>query len=164
MFLCQTAFNGLVRYNTKGNFNSAWGTQTTGSHKNFFAFNKDALLQLATILQDNVFFTCCSYENSNYKAGDFGFFDPPYVALDKRKIDTLAYCKDGFDVDEQIKFANWCQEKSADKVLLMVCNHQNDFIEEKYSNFKFIPFALTKIFSGAVSARKKTPEVLMCNY
>lgn len=161
MFLCRTAFNGLVRYNSKGGFNSAWGNQLTGQHKDAFVIDKDHLVSLANILDSSVHITNFSYEQIKCESGDFVFCDPPYVAIAERQIDSLSYSKEGFTTKDQITFANWCSEQSAH---LMICNHDTDFIHECFKNFNFTSYDLMKKFSGVKSARKKTTEVLIKNF
>jgi DNA adenine methylase len=161
MFLCRIAFNGLVRYNSKGGFNSAWGNQLTGKHKNAFVIDKDNLISLSEILDSGVYIMNSSYENIGCKLGDLVFCDPPYVAINDRKIDSLSYSKDGFNTEDQLKFANWCSDNFSS--YLMICNHDTDFIRECFKTFQFTSYDLMKSFSGVGSARKKTTEVLITN-
>jgi DNA adenine methylase len=165
MFLCRTSFNGLVRYNTKGHFNAAFGKQKSGIHKDSFPIDREHLLTLSKILDGDVFFSCHPYEDSMLSQGDFAFCDPPYIAIDyKRQIDPLAYCKDGFDFSDQIAFADWCSRIGDNGTKLMVCNHDAELIREKFSNFIFVTYDLTKHFAGSYKHRKKTDEVIMKNY
>lgn len=162
MFLCRTAFNGLVRYNSKGHFNSAWGNQTGGQHQNSFVFDSEHLIALSKILDSSVFIKHASYEETNCENGDFAFFDPPYVALGERKIDALSYSKNGFTDKDQIEFANWCQTKRSN--YLMICNHDTEFVRNCFGNFNFLSYDLMKSFSGSSSSRKKTKEIIIKNF
>jgi DNA adenine methylase len=164
MFLCRTAFNGLVRYNSKGEFNSAFGRQKSGRHKDAFPIDEAHLLSIHQLLQGDVFFSCRPYHESSMKPRDFGFFDPPYLDLKGRKIDKYAYCSNGFNEVEQECLFDWCVDRDSERSQLMVCNHDTEVVRKAFSRFDFIGYDLTKHFSGVVAARKKTPEVLIVNY
>lgn len=80
MFINRTCYNGLIRYNSKGEFNTS------------FHINRDGIRpdKLEKIIQEwsgelndnNVEFKCCSFVNINPNENDFCYFDPPYENSD----------------------------------------------------------------------------------
>jgi DNA adenine methylase len=77
LFLSRTSANGLIRYNSKGEFNSP-----VNKHRKGMVPDK-----LTEIIMDwhnaisgvDIEFKCESYENIRSKAGDFLYLDPPYA-------------------------------------------------------------------------------------
>ena len=77
MFLNRTCFNGLIRYNSKGEFNSPF-------HLNRNGIQPDKLAKIIKEWSDlinfnDVEFRCCSYEDIKPKPNDFVYIDPPYA-------------------------------------------------------------------------------------
>ena len=77
MFLDRTCFNGLIRYNASGDFNSPFHLNRDGIHPDTFL---RVLKDWAELLQDaDVEFRACSYETIQPEEGDFAYLDPPYA-------------------------------------------------------------------------------------
>ena len=155
LFLIKTGFNGLVSYNSKGAFNAAWGNRD-------FQFND--LESVAEVLnKHDITFSVGSYENINPQCGDFIFLDPPYLPIDKRAIDNLAYSTEGFDSKAHQKLAAWCANKTAIGCKLLMCNNLVPEVSTLYPSpmFKIHEISLMKVFSGKGSSRQKTGEVLV---
>lgn len=163
MFLSRTAFNGLIRYNSKGEFNSAWGNPVSGKHLDTFVVNIDDLQKLSTLLV-GVNISCHSYVDVEAKSGDLIFADPPYVAVDSRRLDKSAYNTAGFNDLDQSRFSAWAAEQSSNGVNLIICNHDTEQVRQLYTGFHFQPYELMKSFSGKATSRIKTSEILMFNY
>lgn len=77
MFLIRTAYNGMIRYNNKGEFNSPFHLNRPGIHPD----------KLTSIIQEwskllnenNVQFICCDYKDITPTKDDFMYLDPPYA-------------------------------------------------------------------------------------
>lgn len=77
MFLIRTAYNGMIRYNGKGEFNSPFHLNRPGIHPD----------KLTSIIQEwskllnenNVQFICCDYKDITPTKDDFMYLDPPYA-------------------------------------------------------------------------------------
>lgn len=80
LFLSRTATNGLIRFNSKGQFNSSYHLTRKGIIPDTLAkiINKWSLL----LNQYNIEFKCCDYKEINPKTNDFVYCDPPYVNTD----------------------------------------------------------------------------------
>lgn len=77
LFLNRTCFNGLIRYNSNGDFNTSFHLNRDGIHPD--KFNKIIDKWNEVLLRNNVVFNCCSYENINPNENDFLYMDPPYA-------------------------------------------------------------------------------------
>ena len=82
LFILRTCFNGLVRYNSKDEFNSPYhfgrkGVAPSELEKSIMHYSK--LMNEADVEILNV-----SYDEINYPANSWTFFDPPYLNSDKK--------------------------------------------------------------------------------
>lgn len=77
MFLNRTCFNGLIRYNSKGEFNTSFHLNRNGIDPDKLDKIIDEWSEL--INTNDVTFKCCSYENIIPTKGDFLYLDPPYA-------------------------------------------------------------------------------------
>jgi DNA adenine methylase len=77
IFLTRTSANGLIRYNSKGEFNAPFHLTRNGINPETF---KKIILEWSNKLNEkNVEFLCTSYINIKPKEGDYIFLDPPYA-------------------------------------------------------------------------------------
>jgi len=97
-FINKTAYSGMTRYNSKGEFNVPFG-RYVGINSHYVTRKHHNLLQKATILN-------CDYSEVFKMAtkDDFMFLDPPYdcVFNDYGNLNS----KDGFDEYEQRRLAD----------------------------------------------------------
>ena len=148
-------FNGLLRYNSKLEFNAAWGKYDKVNidfglfeevHRVFNEYDvRINLADIRTILPEE---------------DDFVFIDPPYHTPTKRSIDSKTYNWDNFDNSEQ---------KNIDFVKSLPCkfmffNHDCEFIRDNFSGFNFETVSLSKVFSGKAESRIKTAEIIVTNF
>jgi DNA adenine methylase len=73
-FLTRTSYNGLVRYNSDGNFNAPFHFGRPGIHPK----KLHNVLYFWHNLIQNVEFRCCDYRDIKPNVDDFVFLDPPY--------------------------------------------------------------------------------------
>ena len=80
LFLSRTATNGLIRFNSKGKFNSSYHLTRKGIIPKTLA---KIILQWSQLLnKNNVNFICCDYKDISPKKNDFIYCDPPYFNTD----------------------------------------------------------------------------------
>lgn len=79
-FLSRTSHNGLVRFNSKGEYNASFGWPTDGRGAGVDPKNLADILSLWYDRLKNVQFICSSFEKAleQAKEGDFIYCDPPY--------------------------------------------------------------------------------------
>lgn len=77
LFLSRTCANGLIRYNSKGEFNTSFHFSRPGIHPNTL---KDIMYQWSELLNKyNVEFICRDYIDITPTKGDLIYLDPPYA-------------------------------------------------------------------------------------
>lgn len=77
LFLDRTCFNGLIRYNSKNEFNSPYHIRRNGITTDKM---ENIIYEWSEILnKNNVIFICQSYMDVNPQENDFVYLDPPYA-------------------------------------------------------------------------------------
>lgn len=90
-FLNRTSYNGLCRFNNRGEFNAPFGQYKK------INYTKDFLSFRETFAQWE--FTNADFGNVRFKPGDFVYADPPY------DVEFTAYSRGGFSWDDQQRTA-----------------------------------------------------------
>lgn len=162
IYLNRTAFNGMYRVNSKGEFNVPFG-----KYHNPLICDTDNLRKVSKILQK------VEIRNQDYKAvlqkakkGDFIYFDPPYYPVSKTASFT-SYNADAFLDKEQIELRDTFITLHKRGCFVMLSNSDTPFINEIYSGHKGV--RITKVEAGRAinskaSGRGKITEVLVTNY
>ena len=86
-FIMRTCVNGIVRFNSQGEFNNSFHLSRQGMKPEQFAKN----VRVWSKRIKGVEFKCQSYEETlcDAKTGDFIYFDPPYADSHNRYIKDL---------------------------------------------------------------------------
>jgi DNA adenine methylase len=104
-YLNKTCFNGLYRVNRAGKFN----VPSDESRFKRSIFDKEALALAALALQD-VTIVHGDYQSCFWGplgAGDFTYYDPPYLPVSKT-ANFAHYQKDAFGEEQTFGLATWC--------------------------------------------------------
>ncbi len=166
IFLNKTCFNGLFRFNLKGEFNVP-----TGKYKKPKILDERNLLKVSDILQiatiKNADFTEVEKDLVN---NSFVYFDPPYRPLNSTSGFT-AYSKHKFEDEEQIKLAHLFSslDKRGTKLMLSNSdpkNHNPDdnFFDEIYSDFNIARIPATRMINSVATKRNAINEIMVTNY
>lgn len=153
IFINKTGYNGLIRYNSKGQINTPWG------HKDnpVYLYDEDNLKACSSALQ-GVELVTASYRDANPSEGDFVYFDPPYD-------DTYnGYSKSGFGIAEQESLAAFCRELDEAGVYWLLSNSDTPLIRELYDGFHVRVLTAPRAVSCKGDGRKPVREVLVSNY
>ena len=102
-FLNRTGYNGLCRFNRRGEFNVPFGRYGRIVYRRDFLPYREAL--------DGWQFSNKDFESIALRAGDFVYADPPY------DVEFRQYSKDGFEWDEQERLAEWLAHHDGPVVL-----------------------------------------------
>lgn len=77
LFLNRTCFNGLIRYNSNGDFNTSFHLNRNGIHPDKMDKIIDEWSDLFN--RKHVIVSLCSYDEHKPDKNDFCYFDPPYA-------------------------------------------------------------------------------------
>lgn len=92
-YLNRTGYNGLCRFNSKGEFNVPFGSYRTINYARDFSSYRATLAGWQ--------FTCGDFEALNIGPGDFVYADPPY------DVEFTSYSREGFRWEDQVRLAGW---------------------------------------------------------
>ena len=119
-YLNRTCYNGLCRFNSKGEFNVPFGRYKKIIYKTDFTEYACAFAQWD--------FTCVDFEEIALDSKDFVYADPPY------DVQFTAYSKEDFGWDDQVRLAEWLARHPGPVVL---SNQATDRIRELYKDLGY---------------------------
>ncbi len=102
-YLNRTCYNGLCRFNRKGEFNVPFGRYQSIRYKCDFTEYRPILAKWN--------FSCGDFEELELPADDFIYADPPY------DVEFTQYAKDGFKWEDQERLARWLKRHSGPVVI-----------------------------------------------
>ncbi len=119
-YLNRTGFNGLCRFNAKGEYNVPFGRYQRISYTTDFTAYVDVFAGWE--------FTCGSFDKIPFMAGDFIYADPPY------DVEFTKYSKEGFSWSDQVRLAGFLAGHPGPVVL---SNQATPRIAKLYSGLGF---------------------------
>jgi DNA adenine methylase len=119
-YLNRTGYNGLCRFNSKGEFNVPFGSYKRIGYTHDFMAYRDVFRDWE--------FTVGDFEALKLKPGDFVYADPPY------DVEFTAYSKGGFGWEDQTRAATWLSRHKGPVVLV---NQATPRITELYRTLKY---------------------------
>ncbi len=119
-YLNRTAYNGLCRFNRKGEFNVPFGRHNRINYVRDFSAYRDVLRRWNFTYED--------FESLRLEKGDFIYADPPYDVAFRQ------YSRHGFDWSEQVRLARWLGTHDGPVVL---SNQATERILELYDSLGF---------------------------
>jgi DNA adenine methylase len=102
-YLNRTGYNGLCRFNSRGEFNVPFGTYKTIGYTREFSPYKAVFA--------NWTFQCGDFEKLELRSDDFIYADPPY------DVEFTGYSQGGFSWDDQVRAAEWLAKHPGPVVL-----------------------------------------------
>ncbi len=156
VFLNRTCFNGLWRVNKQGQFNVPFG-----SYANPTICPTDRLRAASMALQ-NVDLQVGDFETAtaSAKAGDFVYFDPPYVPL-TRTASFTAYTGSGFGPVEQQRLADLFTRLTRRGVHCMLSNSDTPLVRELYAEHHIDGVLAPRSISRDGKSRDAVGEVIV---
>lgn len=145
LYLNRHCYNGLCRYNSKGEFNTPFGRYNRPyfpEKEMLFFFNKS----------NKAKFICAGFSDTMRQVSkhDVVYCDPPYVPLSKTANFT-AYAAGRFDWKDQIELADWASKLSAKGIKVVISNHNTPTARELYLD------------AGATMEKFKVRRTISCN-
>jgi DNA adenine methylase len=161
IYLNKTCYNGLYRENSKGEFNVPFGR-----YKNPKICDEARLRAASAILQD-VDLQVADFAETvkTAVAGDFVYFDPPYVPLSPTSNFT-SYNKKGFGQADQERLADTVAELTSLGVKVMLSNSSAPLVYELYgrSPYRLIDIQARRNINSNAARRGPVKELLILNY
>jgi len=157
--LNKLCFNGLYRENSKGAFNVPFGQK-----KQFPALVESDFLNASSVLGGRLI-ELADFEKtvSNAVAGDFVYFDPPYVPVTATASFT-SYSSEGFGLEAQKRLASTMHELQAIGVRAMLSNSATELTAEIYSGLRQETISAPRRVSAKASGRGQIDEFLIMNF
>lgn len=158
IFLNKTCYNGLYRENSKGEFNVPFGR-----YKNPTICDEDRLRTASCALQD-VQLKAADFEDAveTAEAGDFIYFDPPYVPLNATSNFT-SYNKYGFSHDDQVRLAETFRRLDKRGCYVMLSNSSAPVVRDLYQGFHFKQIKARRSINSKADGRGPVTELLITN-
>lgn len=119
-YLNRTGYNGLCRFNKKGEFNVPFGKYKRISYVRDYGSYREVFQQWE--------FSSLDFEQLALEKEDFIYADPPY------DVEFTHYAKDGFDWKDQLRLARWLAEHPGPVIL---SNQATPRIVELYRGLGF---------------------------
>lgn len=165
-YLNKQGFNGLIRYNQKGEFNVPYG-----KYKKLPNLNIEHLQEVSEILNGNV-----AFYSTDWKAfidgavsratrdgkSVFLYIDPPYIPLTKTSNFTC-YWKP-FGLEEHKKLRDKLDKLTEIGVLWMLSNSKTKDTEEIFDGYNFIEVKAPRNISCKGNGRGSVQEYIITNY
>jgi len=153
-------FNGLYRVNSKGLFNVPYNNKTNGvsiDEENIRGIGQYLKNADITIRQGDFEEAC-----NDVVAGDFVYFDSPYVPVSETANFT-DYTKDGFSLEDHKRLAALYRRLSDMGVKVMLSNHDVPLVHELYEGFTIEEVEVRRAINSDASKRSGK-EVIITNY
>lgn len=161
IFLNKTCYNGLFRYNRRGEFNSPFGKYEKPSfydEENIQEVSK--LLRRAHLTTGD--FTLCE---RHVTKGSFVYFDPPYRPLSKTSSFT-GFSSGGFSDPDQERLAASFKRLDQRGAKLMLSNSDtgDGYFEDLYKGFNIHRVRAGRAVNSNPERRGKINELVITNY
>ena len=161
IFLNKTCYNGLYRENSKGKFNVPFGR-----YKNPKICDEARLRAASAALQGvEVRVADFSETVETAVAGDFVYFDPPYVPLSSTSNFT-SYNKKGFGRTDQERLSETVAQLTKRGVKVMLSNSSAPLVYDLYgrSAYQLIDIQARRNINSKAGRRGPVKELLILNY
>ena len=169
LYLNKHAFNGLSRYNSKGEYNVPYGKENKDSKtgrivKTKAHFPEQELNYFRDVFSNRKveFFNTSFSDEALYKnvsSGDVVYFDPPYIPVSDTAYFT-DYATEGFSYDQQVQLAELAESLANRGAKVIVSNHDTPVSRELYKNAQIYPIEVRRSISAKGSSRKKANELI----
>ncbi|HED3970533.1 TPA: adenine-specific DNA-methyltransferase [Citrobacter freundii] len=154
LYLNRFGYNGLCRYNLRGEFNVPFGR-----YKKPY-FPEAELYHFAEKAQ-NAEFHCLSYEECMDRADSNSvvYCDPPYAPL-SATANFTAYHTNSFSPKEQAHLAEMAEKLVSKQIPVLISNHDTPDTREWYRAAKHFQVKVRRNISSNGGTRKKVNELL----
>ncbi len=153
-------FNGLYRVNGKGLFNVPYNNRTGGpsmDEGNLTAIGEYLQTARVEIVNQDFEEVCRSVS-----AGDFVYFDSPYVPVSETSSFT-DYTKDGFALEDHERLARLFRRLDGIGAKVMLSNNDVDLVWKLYEGYHIQRVEVKRLINR-VASKRTGREVIITNY
>lgn len=161
LYMLRVNFNGLYRVNSKNQFNVPYGR-----YKNPKIVDSELILSVSRYLNDNnILIMQGDFVTAVEEAvaGDFVYFDPPYVPITATSSFT-SYTHEGFSDQDQRRLRDTFIDLDRRGVNVMLSNSSSPVVEELYAGFNISRVDVSRTNGASNSSRGKIQEIIVRNY
>lgn len=161
LYLNKTAYNGLYRVNSKGEFNVPFGR-----YDNPTIVHDKSIMQSSRLLRNTkLFCSDFSYILDFVEDGDLCYLDPPYYPVSETSKFT-EYSAYGFEISDQVRLRDMCIELDQMNVLFVLSNSDTEAVRDLYEDtecFDIVSLRTRRMISSKVSSRNSGQDLLVTN-
>lgn len=161
LYLNKTAFNGLYRVNSKGEFNVP-----IGRYSNPTIVDKERIRVASKCLKNiEIFQNDFSYIANYAGKGDIVYFDPPYLPI-SNTANFTSYSSDGFSWEDQLRLRDICVKLDEKETFFVLSNSYVEKLIDYYRDFSSFRINIVKAnraINSKGSKRGPVSEVLITN-
>jgi len=159
IYLNKTCYNGLYRVNSKGQFNVPMGRYTAPT------IVDEVNLRACSSVLANADVSVAAYDHveTSAEAGDFVYFDPPYLPRNATSNFT-SYTEGGFAEAEHERLGDLCRKLNQKGVFFMVSNSHTRAIWEIYKGFNVSVVNANRSINSKAKRRGRIEEYIITNY
>ena len=161
LYLNKTAYNGLYRVNSRGEFNVPFGR-----YENPTIVNERSILRASRLLRDvEIRSEDFSYILDAAREGDLCYLDPPYHPASETANFT-DYDAGGFSMADQRRLRDLCVELDRRGVIFVLSNSDTGAVRRLFDGMeglKMISLRTKRMISSKVSTRGSGCDLLMTN-
>jgi DNA adenine methylase len=157
IYLNKTGFNGLYRVNRDNKFNVPFGRYTNPG------ICDEATLRACSAALRGTELLVADFDlvAAKAEAGDFVYFDPPYVPLSATSSFT-SYTSHGFGPSEQIRLRDVAKELKNRGVRVLLSNSSARFVHDLYADgFELVRVSATRFVNSNAAGRGPIVELLI---
>lgn len=154
LYLNKHCFNGLVRFNNRGLFNSPFGAfkQVRYPQRELEYFHAHA--QRAQFVGQDFGATMRAA-----RAGDVVYCDPPYVPLTPTANFTK-FGREAFGMDQQLELARLARVLSQRGIPVVISNHDTEFVRSEYAGAELHRILVRRSISRDGASRGEVGEIV----
>lgn len=167
IYLSKSCFNGLIRFNKGGEFNSPYG-----NYNNPIIFDKENIQELNKKLTLRDF----SVESKDfqtyieeiiskklYSTNTICYLDPPYLPLSLTSSFT-SYSPGGFSLYDHRRLRLILDLLTEKKIKFILSNSYTDMTKEIFNGYNFIEILTKRTISARSSSRGEVKEFIIKNF
>ena len=153
-------FNGLYRVNSKGLFNVPYNNRINGK-----SIDESNIIAISEYFKNSdIVINCTDFEVfcSEVQAGDFVYFDSPYVPVSSTANFT-DYTKAGFTYEDHKRLSELFRRLDKLGAKLLLSNHDVALVHELYNGYNIQSLKVKRMINRNANNRTGK-EVLITNY